>query len=87
MTARRILAGIALLLAACTTAACAQVVTGTGSVASDVQGGDGHQRRRPASAPTRSDSSSDVESSSASLAEQLGRRRLAMTTPARSARR
>lgn len=41
MTARRILAGLALLFAACTTAACAQVVSGTGTVASDVQAGGG----------------------------------------------
>lgn len=41
MTARRILAGLALLFAACTTAACAQVVSGTGTVASDVQSGGG----------------------------------------------
>ena len=31
MTARRVLAGLGLLLAACTTAACAQVVIGTGA--------------------------------------------------------
>lgn len=41
MTARRILAGVALLFAACTTAACAQVVSGTGTVAADVQAGGG----------------------------------------------
>ena len=38
MTARRVLAGLGLLLAACTTAACSQVVTGTGSAAPDIQG-------------------------------------------------
>lgn len=38
MTARRVLAGLALVLAACTTAACAQVVSGTGSAAPDIQG-------------------------------------------------
>ena len=38
MTARRVLAGLGLLLAACTTAACAQVVSGTGSAAPDIQG-------------------------------------------------
>lgn len=42
MTARRILGGIALLLATATTAACAQQVTGTGTIASDAQiGGEG----------------------------------------------
>jgi len=38
MTARRVLAGLGLLLAACTTTACAQVVSGTGSAAPDIQG-------------------------------------------------
>lgn len=41
MTARRILAGVALLFAACTTAACAQVVEGTGTAAADIQAGGG----------------------------------------------
>lgn len=59
MTARRILAGSALLLAACTTAACAQVVSGTGTVASDVQGGSGITSSPSASASSTDDSSSD----------------------------
>lgn len=41
MTARRILGGIALLIATVTTAGCAQSVAGTGTIASDVQGGGG----------------------------------------------
>jgi hypothetical protein len=59
MTARRILAGSALLLAACTTAACAQVVTGTGRVAADVQGGS-----QITGSPSTSASSTDDDSSS-----------------------
>lgn len=41
MTARRLLAGLALLLAVPTAAACAQAVPGTGTIAADVQGGGG----------------------------------------------
>jgi hypothetical protein len=41
MTARRILAGLALLLAASTAAACAQVVPGSGTVAADARTGGG----------------------------------------------
>jgi hypothetical protein len=63
MTARRILAGAALLLAACTTAACAQVVAGTGTVASDVQGGE-VTGSPTGSAPTPTESSSTSTSSS-----------------------
>jgi hypothetical protein len=63
MTARRILAGIALLLAACTSAACAQVVSGTGTAAPDIQGGTITASPSPSddltSSPTASDSSSD----------------------------
>lgn len=68
MTARRILAGGALLLAACTTAACAQVVSGTGTVASDVQAGGGGLGTPTAtgSAPTPTESSSSSSSSSPS---------------------
>lgn len=54
MTARRVLAGSALLLAAFTTAACAQVVPGTGTVAAGVQGGS-----QITGAPTASPSSTD----------------------------
>jgi len=52
MTARRFLAGVALLLAACTTAACAQVVPGSGTIAADVPTGGG----QPTGAPTVSGS-------------------------------
>jgi hypothetical protein len=60
MTARGVLAGLGLLLAACTTAACAQVVTGTGAAAPDVQG---QVTASPSGSPTPSD---DSPSSSAS---------------------
>ena len=66
MTARRILAGSALLLAACTTAACAQVVSGTGTVASDVQGGGSITSSPSASASSTDDSSSDPSTSDSS---------------------
>jgi hypothetical protein len=68
MTARRILAGVALLFAACTTAACAQVVSGTGTVASDVQAGGGGLGTPTAtgSVPTPTESSSSSSSSSPS---------------------
>jgi hypothetical protein len=66
MTARRILAGCALLLAACTTAACAQVVTGTGTVAADVQGGGSIKSSPSASASSTDDSSSDPSTSASS---------------------
>ncbi len=67
MTARRILAGFALLLAACTTAACAQVVTGTGTVAADVQGGGGSITSSPSpSASSTDDSSSDPTTTASS---------------------
>ena len=65
MTARRILAGSALLLAACTTAACAQVVSGTGTVASDVQGG-GSITSSPSASPSSTDDSSSDPSTTAS---------------------
>jgi hypothetical protein len=63
MTARRMLAGLGLLLAACTTAACAQVVSGTGSVAPDVQG---QVTASPSGSPTSSDDPSASSSPSAS---------------------
>lgn len=69
MTARRILAGLALLLAACTTAACAQVVTGSGSAAPDLQGGT-ITASPTGSAPT--DSSSPASSPSASSSDDNG---------------
>jgi hypothetical protein len=70
MTARRILAGLALLLAACTSAACAQVVTGSGSAAPDLQG------RITASptdtAPTSSDDSSSAAPSTSASSSSSG---------------
>ena len=64
MTARRVLAGLGLLLAACTTAACAQVVTGTGAAAPDVQG---QVTGSPSGSPTPSDDSPSSSSPSASV--------------------
>ena len=64
MTARRVLAGLGLLLAACTTAACAQVVTGTGAAAPDVQG---QVTASPSGSPTPSDDSPSSSSPSASV--------------------
>ena len=64
MTARRVLAGFGLLLAACTTAACAQVVTGTGAAAPDVQG---QVTASPSGSPTPSGDSPSSASSSASV--------------------
>src|SRR5829696_6785007 len=68
MRARRILAGLALLLAASTAAACAQVVEGTGTVAADVPAGSGglSGSPMPSSSPTESPSDDDDESSSPS---------------------
>jgi hypothetical protein len=66
MTARRILAGIALLLAACTTTACAQVVTGSGQAAPDVQGGSITSSPTGDPTPTATESSSDSGSSAPS---------------------
>ena len=64
MTARRVLAGFGLLLAACTTAACAQVVTGTGAAAPDVQG---QVTASPSGSPTPSEDSPSSSSPSASV--------------------
>jgi hypothetical protein len=64
MTARRILAGLALLLAACTSTACAQVVTGSGSADPNIQGQITASPTDPA--PTSSDDSSSAPSTSAS---------------------
>jgi len=68
MRARRILAGLALLLAASTAAACAQVVEGTGTVAADVPAGSGglSGSPMPSSSPTESPSDDDDKSSSPS---------------------
>src|SRR5690349_8421130 len=64
MTARGVLAGLGLLLAACTTAACAQVVTGTGAPAPDVQG---QVTASPSGSPTPSDDSPSSSSPSPSV--------------------
>lgn len=72
MTARRTLAGFALLLAACTTAACAQVVTGTGTVAADVQGGGSITSSPSASASSTDDSSSDPSTTASSPSSSSG---------------
>jgi hypothetical protein len=71
MTARRMLAGLGLLLAACTTTACAQVVSGTGSVAPDIQS---RVTASPSGSPTSSDDSSSAPSSpSSSSSDDNGR--------------
>ncbi len=70
MTARRLLAALGPLLAACTTAACAQVVGGTGSAAPDIQG---QVTASPSGSPTSSDdSSSSSPSASASSSSDSG---------------
>jgi hypothetical protein len=70
MTARRVLAGLGLLLAACTTAACAQVVSGTGSAAPDIQG---QVTASPSASPTSSgDSPSSSPSPSAASSADSG---------------
>lgn len=52
MTARRVLGAIALLLAMASTAACAQEIAGTGTLASDVQTGGGTASNSPSASPT-----------------------------------
>jgi hypothetical protein len=52
MTARRILAGLALLLAVPVAAACAQVVPGTGTIAADAQTGGGAATGSASPSPT-----------------------------------
>ena len=69
MTARRMLAGLGLLLAACTTAACAQVVSGTGSAAPGIQG---QVTASPSGSPTSSDDPSSSPSPSASSSSDSG---------------
>jgi hypothetical protein len=66
MTARRLLAGLGLLLAACTTAACAQVVSGSGSADPDIQS---RITASPSDAPTSSDDSSPAPSTSSSSSD------------------
>ncbi len=57
MTARRMLAGLALLMAAAATAACSQVVPGNGTIAADARAGGGPAS--PSASPSSSPSSSD----------------------------
>ena len=59
MRARRILAGFALLLAASTAAACAQVVEGSGTVAADVPVGSGGLSGSPPPSPSSSPGDDD----------------------------
>jgi hypothetical protein len=66
MTARRTLAGLGLLLAACTSAACAQVVSGTGAAAPDVQG---QITASPSGSPSSSDDPSSTPSASSSSSD------------------
>lgn len=65
MTARRLLAGLALLLAVPTAAACAQAVPGSGTIAADVQGG-GAPTGTSAPSPTDSGGGPTETSSSSS---------------------
>lgn len=58
MTARRILAGLALLLAVPTVVACAEVVPGSGTIAADAQVGGGGPTGSSAPAPTDEPTSS-----------------------------
>jgi hypothetical protein len=67
MTARRILAGLALLLAVPTVVACAQEVSGSGTIAADVQvGGGGGPTGSSSPSPTEEPTSSSSPSSSPS---------------------
>lgn len=66
MTARRILAGLALLLAVPTAAACAQVVPGTGTIAADAQTGGGAPTGSPSPSPTDEPTSTSDSSSAPS---------------------
>ena len=68
MTARRILGGIALLLATATTAACAQSIAGTGTIAADVRSGGGGVTgsSSPSSSPSSSDDPTDSGSPTSS---------------------
>lgn len=68
MTARRILAGFALLMAAAGAVACAQVVPGTGTIAADARAGGGSPSgsSSPSSSPSSSDSTESSSSSSPS---------------------
>lgn len=67
MTARRLLAGLALLLAVPTAAACAQAVPGTGTIAADVQGGGGGPTGSASPTDQPTDQPTSTESSSSSM--------------------
>jgi hypothetical protein len=80
MRARRILAGFALLLAASTAAACAQVVEGTGTIAADVPAGGGgvtgsstpSSTMMPSSSPSGDDDDDTTPSSTPSSSSGSG---------------
>lgn len=72
MTARRILAGLALLLAVPTGVACAQVVPGSGTLAADAQVAGGGPTRSSAPSPTGEPTSSSSPSSSPSASGSDG---------------
>lgn len=72
MTARRILAGLALLLAVPTGAACAQVVPGSGTLAADAQVAGGGPTGSAAPSPTGEPTSSSSPSSSPSASGSGG---------------
>ena len=80
MRARRILASLALLLAASTAAACAQVVEGTGTVAADIPAGSGglggtptpSATMMPSSSPTGDDGAGDATATSTPSAPSSG---------------
>ena len=86
MRARRILAGFALLLAASTAAACAQVVEGTGTVAADIPAGSGGLSASPSPSSTGMPSSSptgddDDDSTSSSPSPSTGSSGSSETSP------
>ena len=69
MTARRLLAGLALLLAVPTAAACAQVVPGSGTLAADAQTGGGNPTGSSSPSPTEEPTSTGSSSSMPSPTE------------------
>jgi hypothetical protein len=72
MTARRTLAGLALLLAAFTSAACAQVVTGSGSADPNIQGRITASPTNPAPASSDDSSAPTTSASSSSGGDDHG---------------
>ena len=69
MTARRLLAGLALLLAVPTAAGCAQVVPGSGTLAADAQTGGGNPTGSSSPSPTEEPTSTGSSSSMPSPTE------------------